>query len=335
VNLAAGTRSIQVDSAVEIAGVISDGAGGAGALTKTGAATLTLSGANTYGGTTIITDGTLAVNATYVGGGNFTVWEAGTLAGTGVINANVTINGTVAPGDGGTGALTINGDIDLKGTYQCQLDGNNIDQLNVSGELDLTACSLQLTGLGGGFTEPVYRIVSYGTLRGTFFAVINLPEGYSVDYRYDDGTSSDNIALVANPVLDPFETWAQTTSGLSGPDAVFDADANRDGFNNGLAYFLGAPHALADASSLAPSGTLNGSNFEFTFSRLDEAAYLPFAVEYSRDLQGWTAAADGVDGVVIAIDDGFAPGTVQITVHIPISLASEGPIFMRLSVSGS
>ncbi len=60
----AQTLTVQVDSTDStINGIISNGGTGAGNLTKTGAATLTLGGANTYTGTTTITGGSLKLGA--------------------------------------------------------------------------------------------------------------------------------------------------------------------------------------------------------------------------------------------------------------------------------
>lgn len=63
-NNTARTLTTQVDSGTStISGIISNGGTGAGSLTKTGSGELVLSGANTYTGTTTITDGAVTLGA--------------------------------------------------------------------------------------------------------------------------------------------------------------------------------------------------------------------------------------------------------------------------------
>lgn len=72
--------------------------GASGKLTKMGSGTLTLSGKNTYGGTTLVSEGTLVINDT-TGTGAITVAGGATLGGSGTISGATTISGTHAPGN--------------------------------------------------------------------------------------------------------------------------------------------------------------------------------------------------------------------------------------------
>ena len=69
-----GTFNYNSTTDQELSGVIS----GAGVLTKDNSSTLTLTGANTYSGTTTVSGGTLALATGYThsGGGAFTLREA-------------------------------------------------------------------------------------------------------------------------------------------------------------------------------------------------------------------------------------------------------------------
>ena len=59
----------------------------------------------------------------------------------------------------------------------------------------------------------------------------------TIDYASENEFGQTQIALVPET---PYSIWAEQTSGLSGLDAAFDADANGDGISNGMAFFLRA-----------------------------------------------------------------------------------------------
>ncbi|MCF7849455.1 MAG: autotransporter-associated beta strand repeat-containing protein, partial [Kiritimatiellales bacterium] len=194
VDVASGQRHVYRDT-------LRDGGAAPLRLVKKGPGTQVLdTAANTElscSGNTTIQDGTLVMNAIFTGGGSFTVWSAGTLAGNGAINTTVTVNGTVAPGDE-LGTLTVNGDLDLNGTYRCQIAGDSVDQLAVGGNLDISSAILKVEEVSSP-GKPVYIIATYGSLTGdSFTSVVNLPTGYEVDTAYN----GNQIALVKRPVMD-------------------------------------------------------------------------------------------------------------------------------------
>ena len=93
-------------------GIIQDGVGVTG-LTKVGAGTFTLSGANTYTGVTTISAGTLAVNSSTANSA-VTVNTGATLQGTGAVgDLTVATGGIFAPGNS-IGTMTVNGAFTLR-----------------------------------------------------------------------------------------------------------------------------------------------------------------------------------------------------------------------------
>jgi autotransporter-associated beta strand protein len=177
-------------------GVVQARLGGAASLTKTTAGTVQLQGANSYGGTTTVAGGTLLVNGSHTGGGAYSVDSGATLGGNGSINANVTVNGTLAPGTS-VGVLTVNGNVAFGAGSRLaiELSGALADKIVVDGDLDLTTVgsALEVTGIGTGDS---WVIATYtGGLSGNFDSIT---AGYSVDY----GTGANSqITLIVAPLL--------------------------------------------------------------------------------------------------------------------------------------
>lgn len=137
-----------------------------GSLLKQGAGLMTLTGVNTYAGTTSVSQGTLNVDGTHSGAGSYTVSSGAALGGSGTINlaagANVNVlpaSGVVSPGAGysgsnpassaNVGTLTINATspaslaLDMNGLLQIDIVSPvEYDVLNVANgiiDIDSTA----------------------------------------------------------------------------------------------------------------------------------------------------------------------------------------------------
>jgi hypothetical protein len=152
----------------------------------------------------------------------------------------VSVGAAVNPGaTAAVGTLTA-GATTLAGTYACEVDGLVSDQLSVNGALNLSAATLAVNTLAGGVGRTAYIIATYtGSTPAPFASTSGLPAGYTVNYAYNNGAGSTNVAIVA-PVT-PFSTWAssfypgETDLSIVGPTA----DPDGDGQPNSLEFALG------------------------------------------------------------------------------------------------
>lgn len=174
-----------------------------GALTKSGTGTWILNAANTYGGTTAISGGTLRINGSLssstatvtVSGTSSSVY--GTLGGTGTIGRPVAINafGHLAPG-ASAGTLTINNTLtaNASSVFDFELTGNASDNtydriigvtnITYAGTLNVSWLTTPATGAG------TYTLISAsGTKTGNFttVSVPTAPDGY----RWHDFGAND------------------------------------------------------------------------------------------------------------------------------------------------
>jgi len=156
-------------------GVISDAA--FMPVTKTGAGTLTLGGANTYRGTTTISNGTLLVDGAL--GTNAVTVVSGTLGGNGSIAGPITVQngGKLSPGSS-IGRLTVSNSVALQagGTTLMEISKTpqTNDQLRVTGALTLGG-TLTVTNLSGApAVNDSFQLFTAGSFSG-FFSATNLP----------------------------------------------------------------------------------------------------------------------------------------------------------------
>jgi len=119
----------------------------------------------------------------------------------------------------------------LSGTYACEINGATADKLVVNGTFDTSAGKLVVTELAAP-TTSVYIIATYtGATPAPFATVSGLPSGYTLDYAYNDGVTTTNIALVG---ADPYLGWAKANITDIDPtaDATRNGDPDGDGKSN-------------------------------------------------------------------------------------------------------
>ena len=176
------------------------GAIGGTSLTKNGAGTMTLTGANAYGGGTTVAGGTLLVANTSgsgTGTGAVLVNSGAVLGGTGMVQGNVTNNGTVEPGSG-VGTLFVGGTYSQSGVGNLAIElttGGAHDELAVTGTATLGGTLT--VSLLSGFTpheDDAFQIVSASGLGGSAFASANLP-ALSGDLVWDLAYGSNAVTL--------------------------------------------------------------------------------------------------------------------------------------------
>jgi autotransporter-associated beta strand protein len=231
-----------------------------GALTKTGAGTLTLTGANLYSGATNVNQGTLLVNNTGGSGtGTSNVSVAnGTLGGSGSITGTVTIgNGSgsadaiLAPGNSIDSIDTGNLAFGTDGSYAVELDGTAVtsDVTNVTGTVTIdpaATLTVSLTGsLAGGQEYFIVVNNDVDAVTGTFFglaqdAVVGNFGGtdLKISYTGDSGTSAitggNDIVLYTDATGSAYDTWAalKGLTGAPGFENAKTADPDNDGKDN-------------------------------------------------------------------------------------------------------
>ena len=147
--------------------------GGTGDMIKQGGATLKFSTPQIVGGTTTVAEGTLLVNSTFGGAGALNVNSGAILGGIGTITKNVTVSGTLSPGDNGIGTLTLNGIQTLApgSILDIELTPTTNDFVNITGTINIHPDStFDFFPQPATYVEPLnYTVVqTTGGRTGTF-----------------------------------------------------------------------------------------------------------------------------------------------------------------------
>ena len=229
--------------------------------------------------------------------------------------------GAVSPGSNASPMFTIRN----TGTYDLSLTGTPLVSVNGTNASDFTVTAMPTTPVtsGGGTTTFTVQFAP-GALgaRSASLAIADTTSNESLFVINVSGTGQTQTL---------FEAWASGTA--------FEADANGDGVNNGLAFLLGAASPGVNANGLLPVVTERGGNLVLTFSCLNAASRgnAVLSVEHSSDIGisvPWVAAAvpevsgGPVNGVSFVITPGNPLNGVEATIEA--GGAARGKLFGRL-----
>jgi autotransporter-associated beta strand protein len=316
-----------------------------GGLTKDGLGTLTLSGVNTYTGTTTINDGTLLVNSpgSLDAASAVAVNGTSTLGGTGTIGGNVTVAAAanLAPG-ASAGTLTITGNLDISamaggaGQLKYELDalaGTN-DQIAVGGTLNIGTLALDdlaVTNLGG-LEVGTYTLITSTGLSGTADGTTAL---IAAGFNGQLQTSGNNLVLAVTAAAgSAYDTWKAANAPGSNPDD----DTDGDGVTNAVEFVLGGTSLTKDLDKL-PEVSASGVNMTVTFKRAVSSIDPKTAVliETSTDLATWNTAPSpytvpdtAIVGPPVTVVEDTPVGFDTVTLSVP--QAPDAKKFARLKV---
>jgi autotransporter-associated beta strand protein len=352
----AATLTVNNAGANTFAGTLRDGTGGGAlALTKTGAGSLTLSGSVTYTGATSIAGGSLVLtgNSSLASSPSLSVAAGSTLNVAGTTAASLTMGGaqslmgsgsvignvitssgsTIHPGSAGIGTLTVGGITLNSGSifnYEFGAGANNNDFIVVTNPDALVIN-------GGGFnlyqvgttnrltTAGTYNLFQFnGGLGGggvaslTASSILN-PQG-GLSYSFD--TSGNVLRLIVTGAAGVTATWNSSTGGSWNT-----AGSWTPSIPNGQ----GATARFAGSIAAPATVTLDGSK-------------TVGGVEFDNGTNSYTIA-QGSGGGSLTLNNGAGNATLNVlngnhAITAPVSLASNVLVTVanagnRLSLSGA
>jgi fibronectin-binding autotransporter adhesin len=189
---------------------------GTGTLSQIGGGTLTLSGANTYNGATLLTSGTLEIDQTSSGTGPVTASAGTVLSGGGVVNGAVTVGGQFNPGFAtGPGTFQAGNGLTLSAgsTVSFDLNASNPtlslnDSVAVTGNLTANnnVINVNFAGTPQGTT---YTLFTYtGSLSGNFNPVVT---GTHFSTTLDTTSSPGSVLLTVTGGSGFALDWSSTS----------------------------------------------------------------------------------------------------------------------------
>ncbi len=296
-------------------------------LIKDGANTQTLSGANTYTGTTTVTNGTLAIG---VGGSlantTVSVGTTGTLAGVGTIGGSTTIQGIHSPGSS-AGLQTFTNGLAYASTSTLLWElmantesgrGPNFDAVDVTGgafsitsgaTLDLSfggtvsfvdsfwnaAHTWTIADLGIGLTgDGGSDVFTLGSITGGSYSP---SEGTFTVTRVADGNLKNDVVLNwTASASSPYQTWIDSYVAIPVGDRDPEDDYDNDGVTNLSEFaFKGVPNDASNRGLFFNEAKDNADG--------DSDKELTFTCAVRRSAVNFAANGDNAQESVSPIDE--------------------------------
>jgi uncharacterized protein with beta-barrel porin domain len=243
----AGTLTFNQSTAQTLSNIMT----GAGGVIDHSTGTLTLSGANTYAGATVVNAGTLNVTGSIASSVLTTVNADATLTGTGVVGATqINAGGIFAPGGTPGSSMTVASlTLAASAQYMVQLNPTTSSFAHVTGAATLGGATVDATFAGGSYISKQYTILTAGSLTGAFGSVVNtnLPTNFRTTLSYDAKDAYLNLALNFAPPITP--------SGPSAPNFGGGLNVNQQNVANTLTNFFNTTGGIPLVfGTLTPAG---------------------------------------------------------------------------------
>jgi hypothetical protein len=210
------------------------------------------------------------------------------------------------------------------------------DKLEVTGNIDFTGCTLDVTRIGTPAAYP-YIIASWtGTRTGT----LTVPSNVTVTYN-----DTAKTAQITNIVATPFDTWIGGFFPSGGSEVIGqDADPDGDGQSNIMEFALGgAPNSGGDNAKVFPLAADGSVDADATAELL-----MTIAVRNGGDGNGGAPVFSGspltatIDGVVYTIQgsttlSSFPTAVTAVNAVLPAGApaAPAGYEYRTFSLNGS
>ncbi|MDX1679483.1 MAG: InlB B-repeat-containing protein [Akkermansiaceae bacterium] len=177
------------------------------------------------------------------------------------------------------------------------------------------------------------------TAEGTYTLRLTSSDAYS--------STTDDVVITVNPP--PYDAWKASTFANAFTDTASTSDPDGDGMLNFVEFAFGTDPTTGSSGSMAytPGGSINSpgmpilegpdGGYKAVFSRRKDhvAAGLTYAVEFTCDLQAWTADSTGLQVVTGAGSSGdYEAVSVPFPASVPLQAGgSDVPKFFRVKVT--